>query len=182
MRRIMARSTRNTGKRLDGICKVKRKEIVIMNNSENLRLRDPAVIPSDELLQQTLGDSYAAYETLQETLPSVEVEQEWQWYTPHKAWFAKGQHFWTTTRGTKKEKNLYWLHVYENAFSVAVWFKEKNRAELLQSDVNESTIQLIRDSETYGKMPTFPVIFEIITSELPADIYTLIECKKRLEK
>jgi len=153
-----------------------------MSNSEKLWLRDPEVIPSDELLRQTLGDSYTAYETLQEALPGLKMEQKWQWYTPHKAWFAKGQHFWTTPRGTKKEKNLYWLHVYEAAFSVAVWFKEKNRGELLQSNVNETTKQMIRDAETYGKMPTFPVIFNIITSELPSDIYTLIDCKKRLEK
>ena len=153
-----------------------------MNKSENLRLRDPKVIPSDELLRQTLSDSYAAYETLQEALPGLEMEQEWQWYTPHKAWFAKGQHFWTTPRGTKKEKNLYWLHVYESSFNVAIWFKEKNRSEILQSDVDEATKQLIRDSETYGKVPTFPVVFDIATSELPADIYALIDCKKRLER
>ena len=54
-----------------------------MNNSENLRLRDPEIIPSDELLRQTLGDSYAAYETLQEALPGLEIEQDWQWYRPH---------------------------------------------------------------------------------------------------
>jgi len=137
------------------------------------------VTPSSELLRQTLGDSYAAYETLQEALPGLEMEQEWQWYTPHKAWFAKGQHFWTTPRGTRKEKNLYWLHVYEGAFSIAVWFKEKNRVELLQSNVNETTKQLIRDAETYGKMPTFPVVFDITTSELPANFYALIDCKKR---
>ncbi|MCL1806232.1 MAG: DUF3788 domain-containing protein [Oscillospiraceae bacterium] len=153
-----------------------------MNNNENLRLRDPEVTPSDELLRQTLGDSYAAYETLQEALPGLEMEQEWQWYTPHKAWFAKGQHFWITPRGAKKEKNLYWLHVYEGVFSVAVWFKEKNRAEILRANVNETTKQLIRDSETYGKVPTFPVVFDITTSELPADICTLIDCKKRLER
>ena len=153
-----------------------------MNHHEHLRLRDPGVTPTSELLEQTLGDSYAAYETFQEALPGLEIEQEWQWYTPHKAWFAKGQHFWETPRGTRKEKNLYWLHVYEGCFSVAVWFKEKNRMEILNAAVSESTKQLIRDAETMGKMHTFPVVFDINTNQPLADIYTLIDCKKRLEK
>ena len=38
---------------------------------------------------------------------------------------AKGQCFWTTRRGTKKEKVLYWLYVYKGCFNVTVWFKEK---------------------------------------------------------
>jgi len=115
-------------------------------------------------------------------MPGLEIEQGWQWYKPYKAWFAKGQHWWTTARGTKKEKNLYWLHVFEGYFSVAVWFKEKNREEILGADVSEKTRQLIRDAETMGKMPTFPVVFDITTTELLDDIHELLDCKKRLER
>jgi len=153
-----------------------------MNDHEKLQLRDPEVMPTNEILEQTLGDSYAAYEILQDFLPNLEIEQEWQWYTPHKAWFAKGQHFWTTPRGTRKEKNLYWLHVYEGCFSLAVWFKEKNRTEILHADVSKKTKQLIHDAETMGKVPTFPVVFDVTTDEPLADIYELIECKKQLER
>ena len=157
-----------------------------MNNHEELRLmlrlKDPETVPTSTVLEQTLGDSFAAYEAFQEELPSLEIEQDWQWYAPYKAWFAKGQHFWTTPRGAKKEKNLYWLYVYEGYFSVAVWFKEKNRAEILTSNVSEKTKQLIRDAKTMGKLPTFPVVFDIFTAEPLADIYTLLDCKKRLER
>ena len=153
-----------------------------MNNHEMLRLRDPEVIPTSELLEQILGGSYAAYEAFQDALPGLEIEQDWQWYTPHRAWFAKGQHFWTTPRGTRKEKNLYWLHVFEGYFSVAVWFKEKNRMETLSTDVSERTKQFIRDAKTMGKMPTFPVVFDITTAQPLEDVYTLLESKKRLER
>ncbi len=153
-----------------------------MNISEKLRLRDPAMAPTNEVLEQTLGDSYAAYEALQDALPGLDMEQEWQWYIPHKAWFAKGQHFWITSRDTKKEKNLYWLHVFEGYFSVAVWFKEKNRAEVLSDNISVQTKQRIHDAKTMGKMPTFPVVFDITKPESLADIYVLLDCKKRLEK
>lgn len=153
-----------------------------MNDHKNLRLRESEVTPTSFLLEQILGDSYAAYETFQDALPGLEMEQEWQWYTPHKAWFAKGQHFWVTPRGTRKEKTLYWLYVYDEYFSVAVWFKEKNRAKVLSADVSEMTKKLIREAETMGKVPTFPVVFDITTAEPLADIYQLLDCKKRLEK
>jgi len=153
-----------------------------MNHQEKLRLRDPEITPTSELLEQTLGESFSAYEALQEALPGLEIEQEWMWYTPHKAWFAKGQHFWTTARGTRKEKNIYWLHVFDGCFNVAVWFKEKNRAEILNANVSEKTKRLILDAETMGKVPTLPVVLNITADEPLADVYTLIECKKRLER
>ena len=149
---------------------------------DDLRLRDPKIIPTSEVLEQVLGSSYNAYETFQNALPNLEIEQEWQWYTPHKAWFAKGQYFWTTPRGIRKEKNLYWLHVCEGYFSVAVWFREKNRMEVLKAGVSEKTKRLIRDARTMGKMPTFPVVFNITTVNPLADICSLIECKKRIER
>jgi len=153
-----------------------------MDNHEKLRLRDPVEMPTSAVLAQALGDSYVAYETFQEGLLNLEIEQAWQWYTPYKAWFAKGRHWWTTPRGARKEKNLYWLHVFEGYFSVAVWFKEKNRAEVLKASVREKTQQMIRDAKTMGKMPTFPVVFDVTAFEALADIYALIECKKRLER
>ncbi len=154
-----------------------------MNEHGNLQLKDKDIAPTAEILLAALGDdSYAAYELLQDTLPSLGMEQAWQWYTPHKAWFARGQYFWTSTRGNNKEKTLYWLYVYEGFFSVAVWFKEKNRAELLSADLSEETKQRVRESETMGKVPTFPVLFDVRNPAPLADIYALINCKKVLEK
>jgi len=153
-----------------------------MDKHDKLRLRDQRLTPTSELLELTLGDSYVAYEAFLEELPRLELEQEWQWYTPHKAWFARGHHWWTTSRGTQKEKTLYWLHVYEGSFDVAVWFKEKNRMEALRANVSEKTQQIILDAKTMGKVATFPVIFDVTTTEPLADIYALIECKKRLER
>jgi len=153
-----------------------------MNNNEKLQLRDREALPTDEALAQALGDSYAAYETFQAALPGIDIEQEWQWYTPHKAWFARGQYRRTTSRGVKKEKTIYWLHVFEGYFCVVVWFKEKNRMEALNADVSEKTQHKILDARTAGKAPTFPVVFDVTTAEPLADIYGLINHKKRIEK
>ena len=152
-----------------------------MEKHDNLQLRDQRVAPTSDVLELTLGKSYGAYTAFLEGLPGLEIEQQWQWYTPHKAWFARGQHRWTTSRGTQKEKTLYWLHVFEGSFDVVVWFKEKNRMEALSANVSEKAQQLIIEAKTAGKMPTFPVAFDITTTQPLADVFALIECKKRLE-
>ena len=152
-----------------------------MNQNDTLQLRDSIITPTNDLLECILGESYAAYEALQDALPGMEIEQVWQWYTPHKAWFAHGRHSWTTPRGTKKEKNLYWLHVFDGYFDVAVWFKEKNRMELLTADVSDKTKRRILETGTFGKVPTFPVVIEVTSADALADVLTLIDWKKKLE-
>ena len=152
-----------------------------MENHEDLCLREHDVAPTREIIEQVLKSSYTAYEIFQDKLPELEIEQNWQWYTPHKVWCAKGQYFWTSSRGTKKEKNLYWLHVFEGYFSVAVWFKESNRVELLDTNVSEKTKQIIINAKAEMGLSTFPVVLNVATTEMLADIYKLIECKKRLE-
>lgn len=153
-----------------------------MGHHKNFQLRDPGVVPTSEMLEEILGDSYLAYEMLQDALPALEMEQAWQWYTPYKVWFARGQHFWTTKRGTAKEKTLYWLYVYEGYFSVAVWFKEKNRAELFEACLSEESKRLISDAEPMGKVPTFPVIVDVTNPGALSEIYALLDCKKKLER
>jgi hypothetical protein len=85
-------------------------------------------------------------------------------------------------RGAKKEKTLYWLYVFDGFFSVAVWFKEKNRFEALKANVSEETRQTILDAKTMGKLPTFPVTFDFTTVTPLDDICALIEQKKALER
>jgi len=150
---------------------------------EKMRLRDPYVEPTDEVLMEALEGSYATYKKLQDALTDLELKQEWVYYhSCSKAWLAKGIFRWTTARGTEKEKVIYWSSAWEGYFCLTIWFKEKNREEVLKADVSEKTKRLIREAKTLGKLPTFPVEFEVKTDEPLADIYALIECKKRLEK
>jgi len=153
-----------------------------MNEHKDVQLRDRETKPTDEMLKAVLArGSYNAYEALQEALPRLEIEQEWMWYTPHKAWYAKGLYRWTTSRGTKKEKVLYWLYVFDGYFCVAVWFKEKNRAEILKADLRDETKKMIREAETEMGMPTFSAMLKMTDGAVLDDIYALIECKKKLE-
>jgi len=152
-----------------------------MDSHEGLQLRERDLIPISEVLEQVLADSYNAYEIFQEALPDLEIEQNWQWYTPHKVWCAKGQYFWTSTRGTRKEKTLYWLHVFDGYFKVAVWFKEKNRDVVINANVSEKTKEIVYNTKSVMNECTFPVVFDVTTEESLIDIYKLIELKKKIE-
>ena len=152
---------------------------------ENLRLREPDIFPTEEVLGKVLGESYSAYEVFQDELPKLDIEHEWKYYPSPmcgKCWLARGMYRYTTPRGANKEKNLYWSSAWDKYFVVAIWFKEDNRDEILKSNVSEETKQLIRKGKMFGpKMRTFPVEFEITSSAQIADVCTLLRYKKRLE-
>ena len=150
-----------------------------------LRLREPDITPTNEVLGKVLGNSYKAYIKLQEALPGLDIEHEWKYYPSPmcgKCWLAQGKFRHVTPRGAKKEKTIYWSSAWDKYFVVAIWFKEDNRAEILKADVSDETKQLIRNGKMFGpKMRTFPVEFEVTSGEQIADVCTLIQCKKRLE-
>jgi len=151
---------------------------------EELRLREEGIFPTDEVLKKALGDSYPAYQTFQKGLAELDLSNEWKFYpcVGTKAWMARGEYKWTTVRGANKTKNIYWLSVWDGYFHVAVWFKEMNRAEILKADISEETKQLIRGAKIFGpKMKTFPIEFQVKTTNQIQDIYTLIRYKKKLE-
>ena len=151
---------------------------------EALRLREQEISPTPEVLKTALGKSFSAYETFLKGLPKLDISNQWQYYpcVGTKAWMARGEYKWTTPRGANKTKNIYWLSAWDKHFKMSIWFKEDNRTEILKSDVSEQTKQLIRKGKMFGpKMRTFPVEFEITTTEPIADIYTLIKLKKQLE-
>jgi len=153
---------------------------------ENLRLRDPGIHPSQEVIAAAIGaESYRAYEEFQHKLTEMEIEHEWKYYPSPmcgKCWLAQGKYRWTTPRGTNKEKNLYWFSAWDKYFVVAIWFKEDDRAEILKANVSEETKELIRNGKMFGpKMRTFPVEFEIRDTKQIADVCTLLKYKIRLE-
>jgi len=153
-------------------------------DKEKIRLTDPNVSPTEEVLKDAPGESYNAYTTFVDGLSNIDLEQIWQYYPCFcgKAWMARGSYKWTTPRGANKEKNIYWLSAWDGYFSIAVWFKEMNRMEILKANVSEETKQIIRTAKIFGpKMQTFPVEFNVRTTEQLADVYELIRWKKKLE-
>jgi len=154
-----------------------------MSKNKDLRLNEPDIFPTNEVIAGVLGAGYGTYAKFLEGLTGLELENEWKYFAHcTKSWLARGQYRWTTMRGAKKEKVIYWLSACDGYFNVTVWFLGKNRMEILQSDVSEETKKIIRNAKVFGtNMNTFPVEFSPVTNEKLADIFTLIKYKKKME-
>ena len=149
-------------------------------NKEQWELKDNSAEPTDDVIKQALGNLYDVYLDFLELINRIEVEQNWQWYKPYKAWLAKGQYWYLNSRGIKKEKNLYWLHVYKGYFYVVVWFLEKDREQVLKVCKSEEIKNTVMNSAILGKMKTFPVMIKVADNKFLLDIHLLIELRKDL--
>ena len=144
-------------------------------------LRDPEVSPTGEVLASALGDSYAAYEEFIDTLGRFDVEAEWRYYSDGKAWLAKGMHRWKTSRGTDKEKTVFWLSVWDGFFKLSFFIGEKFWADAQNLPLSEAAKQVVASGKKIGKLKFYAVIFDIRSDGLLNDLSKLIEFQKSIK-
>lgn len=74
--------------------------------NETQLLRNPDIIPTDEVLASALGSSYGAYTAFIGKLPDIGIEPQWRYYTDDKAWLAKGLHMMRSIENSCR--NAFW--------------------------------------------------------------------------
>lgn len=158
--------------------------MIILYNShmENVTiqqlLRDQNIPPTDGVLDAALGDSYSAYTKLAGMLIDLEVQPEWRYYNDGKAWLCKCLYKWKSSRGTDKEKTVFWLSVWDGFFKISFFIGEKSRTDLQNISLSESTKSMIADAKTIGKLKFFPLIFDVRSDASLDDISALIDFQK----
>lgn len=114
---------------------------------DEIQLRDPLVFPSDEVIKDTVKDSYAAYKqftaALKEKLPDIEII--WKYYNDGKNWLGKAE---------RKKKTIFWLSCWDGYFKVSFFFTETTVAP-----IGEDILALTEKTKTVGKL--VPLIFKI---------------------
>lgn len=152
-----------------------------MNEKEVMMLRDPAVPPTEELIFECLGAMAGVYRTFIEESENQEITlMDWRFYNDGKAWLAKGEYHWTTSRGTKKVKPIFWLSIWAGFFKVSFNFKEETRAALLELPLSEGTKAMISQIEANGKkLKYIPIIFDVADSGQLADIAIIAKYRKQ---
>ena len=144
-------------------------------------LRDPNVEPTKEVFTECLGAAKDAYFEFLDMLPDHEIVLDWRYYKDGSAWLGKGLYKWTTTRGTAKEKNTFWLSVWEDLFKVVFYIPEKHREDALSLPLASEVKRMVEDAKQMGKLKFFPVIFEVASNEQFDDIFKLIDFRKGLK-
>jgi len=135
-------------------------------------LRDPAVPPSPEVLQNALGASYPVYE---KTLAAITGEPyglvpEWRYYNDGKAWLCKVVY---------KKKTVFWLSVWDGFFKAAFYFAERHCHGIHGLDINENIKNDLKSSKPFGAL--YPVVMKINEAEQITDLLKIIKYKKGLK-
>jgi len=138
----------------------------------DILLRDPNVEPTDEVLSQALGKSFAAYEAMRETVtnPSNGLELGWRFYNDGKAWLCKA---------CFGKKTVFWMSVWPGFFKITIFFMEKYRKEILDLGIAQNVKDKLNRSDHTAKF--IPVTLEMKTKGQIKDLTKVIAYKKSLK-
>ena len=135
-------------------------------------LRDKNVLPGDDVLEDALGSSYAAFQELMGAVtdPTHALTVEWNYYKDGNAWLCKV---------CFKKKTIFWLSVWDKFFKTSFFFTEKNCAGILELSIDGSIKAEFGQSKPIGRL--IPLVISVSRKEQIPDVVTLVEYKKRLK-
>ena len=139
---------------------------------EAILLREPDILPTREVLEDVLGESFSALNELIEiiTEPKFGLVTEWNYYKDGKAWLCKVVH---------KKKTVFWLSVWDKFFKVGFYFTEKNCLGVLELDIDEKIKEDFGQSKNIGKL--IPLGISVTKKEQIEDVLKIIDYKKSLK-
>lgn len=135
-------------------------------------LRDAAIEPTDEALEDALGaDLFAVYRELTDTVANEPgMEYGWRFYRDVKSWLFKAVH---------KKKTIFWLSAWEGFIKTSFYFTEKTRRGIFDLPINPQIKEAFGKVEAAGKL--IPIILDIDRKEQLADFREIVKYKKNLK-
>jgi len=135
-------------------------------------LRDPQVIPTNEVLEQSLGNSYPSFSQLMSVISDSKygLVANWNYYKDGNAWLCKVVH---------KKKTIFWLSVWDNYFKISFYFTEKNCSGLFDLAIDQAIIDNFNNQKPIGKL--IPLVMDIDRPELLSELLKIVEYKMSLK-
>ena len=135
-------------------------------------LRDQNTLPTKDVLEHILGESYFVYNELTEIVTSTKfgLVTEWRFYNDGKAWLYKAIY---------KKKTIFWLSVWDKYFKLGFYFTEKTGKGIAELDIEEKIKEEFNHSKSFGKL--IPLAIKMIRKEQIEDVLRIVEYKKRLK-
>lgn len=139
---------------------------------ESQLLREQDVYPSEIVIKQALGASYAVFAEFEKTITSntFALVSEWNYYKDGKAWLCKVLY---------KKKTVFWLSVWPGFFKVSFYFTEKNRDVISSLSVDMDIKEAFMQAKPIGRL--IPLTVNVNRKEQISDLLKLVECKKNLK-
>lgn len=135
-------------------------------------LKDPNIVPTPEVLSESLGSLHEVYDDLIDRISSTDygLVASWRYYKDGKAWLCK------VTYGSK---TVFWLSVWQGFFKISFYFTSKTSQGVARLSIDESIKSCLLQSKPIGKL--VPLVLDIRSSEQIADVLELVKYKRELK-
>lgn len=137
---------------------------------DEIKLKDKEIFPSDEVLENVLGESFSAFKCLNDALLSYEIIPEWNYYRDGNVWLSKLLF---------RKKNLGWISVFDGYFSITCYFTEKHIEKIESSAISQSTKEVFYSAKPHGRL--IPMTIPVHNNLLPEDVLIMLLFKKGLK-
>lgn len=135
-------------------------------------LKDPQVLPTNDVLNCALGSSYPAFVDLMEVITHAEygLVPEWHYYNDGKAWLCKVCY---------KKKTVFWLSVWDQYFKAGFYFTEKNCSGIADLEISEQIKDDFAACRPIGKL--LPLVINVTNTGQIEDVIKVVAYKKSLK-
>ena len=139
---------------------------------EALLLKDPLVIPNDDLVFSIIGDKSILWQRIISYLHEnhSDISEVWRFYNDGKCWLF---------RTLKKKKTIYWVGIIDGTFRVSFYLGDKAELLIAQSDLPEK----IKNEFTNAKSNRIgrSITIKMSNAEDAEIVLKLIEIKLKLK-
>lgn len=133
-------------------------------------LKDKDLFPSDDVLRQTLGASYPAFERWREMLTARQIDLDWRYYNDGNAWLCKMM---------SAKNNLGWLIACDGCFRTTFYFTAKYAEAIAGAEIPGTAKEEYRRAEPTAKLR--PLSVRISDNSLLNDALAILQLKQKLK-
>lgn len=139
---------------------------------ETPALKDPAISPKKEILENALGKSYTAYKELMNIIEGTAfgLTPKWNYYNDGKAWLCKVQY---------KKKTVFWISVCDKHFKLCFYFTEKNCKGVFALGIQSSIKKEFKEHKPIGKL--LPLVLSVTKKDQLQDALKIVQYKMSLK-
>lgn len=139
---------------------------------EALILKDPLVIPTDDLVFSIIGDKSVLWQRIISYLYEnhKDISEVWNFYNDGKCWLF---------RTLKKKKTIFWIGIIEGTFRVSFYLGGKAEPIIVQSELPERIKNDFLNDKSNSKFRSITI--KMGDTEDADHVIKLIEIKLKLK-
>jgi len=143
-----------------------------MANDLSPMLKDPGIIPSEEIFVSLVGKRITLWKSVLNyaSEDNKDVSGEWHYYNDGKQWLYKLAH---------KKKTILWAGIFDDTFRITCYFGDKAEPFIEKSDLPAGIIDGFKNGKRYGSIRGISVILTE-NSDLET-VYKLIDIKRKIK-